>query len=62
MDVLDNVLFSDKEWFHLSGCMNSHISRMWSCEHPCLPRIALASLTNRGWSTILLTHGETPFL
>jgi hypothetical protein len=34
--VLENVFFSDKAWFHLSGYVNSQNSRFWSSENPHL--------------------------
>ena len=33
--VLDQVFFTDKAWFHLSGYVNSENYRTWRTENPC---------------------------
>jgi hypothetical protein len=32
--VLDQVFFTDKAWFHLSGYVNSQNYRIWRTENP----------------------------
>jgi hypothetical protein len=33
IDILDKVFYSGEAWFHLSGCINSQNSRIWSAEN-----------------------------
>jgi len=34
LGILDYTWFSDEVWFHLSGYINSQISRIWASENP----------------------------
>jgi hypothetical protein len=36
VDILENVFFSDRAWFRLSGYVNSQNSRFWSSDNPHL--------------------------
>jgi len=34
VDILYIIFFTDEAWFHLSGCVNTQNTRLWSSENP----------------------------